>query len=65
MLSEQILPKVQYYAYVEITPEEHQSLWHEYEKVHARHPDRFSLQQLADAGDIYPVFRQLFERRIA
>lgn len=65
LLSEQILPLVQYYSYVEITPQDHQMLWYEYEKLQQAHPESFAMQQIADAGDIYPVFRQLFERKAA
>ncbi|WP_198962674.1 YeaH/YhbH family protein [Mangrovitalea sediminis] len=65
LLSEEILPKTQYYAYVEITPQDHQMLWYEYEKVQERYPNSFAIQQIADAGEIYPVFRQLFERKAA
>lgn len=65
LLSEQILPLVQYYSYVEITPQDHQMLWYEYEKLQQVHPESFAMQQIADAGDIYPVFRQLFERKAA
>lgn len=65
ILSEQILPLVQYYSYVEITPQDHQMLWYEYEKLQQAHPESFAMQQIANAGDIYPVFRQLFERKAA
>jgi uncharacterized sporulation protein YeaH/YhbH (DUF444 family) len=65
VLSQAILPLVQYYAYVEITPQDHQMLWYEYEKVMEQNPDSFAMQQIADPGDIYPVFRQLFERKAA
>ncbi len=65
ILSEQILPQVQYYSYVEITPQDHQMLWYEYEKVMAENPDSFAMQQIADPSEIYPVFRQLFERKAA
>ena len=62
---ENILPKVQYYSYVEITERNHQSLWHEYERVAERFPDYFAMQQIANAADIYPVFRELFARKEA
>lgn len=65
LLSDQILPLVQYYSYVEITPQDHQMLWYEYEKLQQAHPESFAMQQIASAGDIYPVFRQLFERKAA
>lgn len=65
LLAEQLLPQLQYYAYVEITPQAHQSLWHEYEKLSGRFSHCFAMQQIAEATDIYPVFRQLFERKAA
>lgn len=63
LLMEQLLPKMQYYSYIEITPREHQALWHEYEQVQARYPEAFAMQQIVDAGDIYPVFRELFQKK--
>ncbi len=65
ILAEQILPLVQYYSYVEITPQDHQMLWYEYEKILAQDPNSFAMQQISDPSDIYPVFRQLFERKAA
>ncbi len=63
LLAESILPHVQYYSYVEITERNHQSLWHEYERVAERFPDYFAMQQIATPADIYPVFRKLFARK--
>ena len=34
----QIVPFVRYYAYIEITPDRHQSLWEAYEEVKEQHP---------------------------
>ena len=65
LLKDAILPLVQYFAYVEITPQDHQMLWYEYEKIMEQAPNSFAMQQIADAGEIYPVFRQLFERKAA
>jgi len=62
MLTENILPVSQYYAYLEITPRQHQALWHEYAKVQSTHPEEFAMQQLVSAADIFPVFRELFQR---
>ncbi len=63
MLAEDILPLTQFYSYIEITPHEHQMLWHEYEKLTEAFKDRFSMQQIVDAGDIFPVFRKLFQKQ--
>ncbi|WP_250656994.1 YeaH/YhbH family protein [Alkalimarinus coralli] len=65
LLSEKILPMVQYYSYIEITPHEHQMLWHEYEKLSGQFEDSFAMQQIVDSGDIYPVFRKLFQKKNA
>ncbi|MCF6754864.1 MULTISPECIES: YeaH/YhbH family protein [Stutzerimonas stutzeri group] len=64
ILINQIMPFVQYFTYVEITPREHQALWYEYNQVAEAFADSFAQQQLVSAADIYPVFRELFQRRI-
>jgi len=63
MLHEEIMPFLQYYAYIEIgegTPIG--NLWREYEKVSETHPN-FVMQKLLDVNEIYPVFRKLFEKQ--
>ena len=65
LMIKKLMPRLQYYAYVEITPHAHQAVWEEYERVEAEFPDRFAMQQIVEAGDIYPVFRELFKRRIS
>lgn len=65
LLTRQILPLVQYFSYIEISSREHQALWHEYEKIQSQFQEAFAIQQIGDAGDIYPVFRELFQRRPA
>ena len=64
LMIRQLMPAMQYYCYVEITPREHQALWHEYEKISELFPDSFAQQQIVDASDIYPVFRKLFQKRM-
>src|SRR5690606_4345843 len=64
ILINQIMPFVQYFTYVEITPREHQALWYEYEQVSETFAQSFAQQQLVSAADIYPVFRELFQRRL-
>lgn len=63
VLRESLMPRLQYYTYVEITPHAHQALWEEYESVQAEFPERFAMRQIVESGDIYPVFRELFRRR--
>ena len=65
LLQEKILPYVQYYSYIEITPHEHQMLWHEMERLQSEFEDSFAMQQITDAAEIYPVFRELFQRKQA
>ena len=65
LLDEKIIPLVQYYAYIEITSAEAQNLWREYEKVRGAHAGRFAMQRIAGLPDIYPVFRELFHKRLA
>lgn len=64
ILAEDIMPWVQYYAYIEINNHEPHSLWMEYEKVAERWPT-FALQPIYGAADIYPVFRELFKKQSA
>lgn len=64
-LMQEILPLCQYYSYIEITPHDHQALWHTYEEVRTEYPDKFSLQHIIGVSDIYPVFRELFHKKVA
>jgi uncharacterized sporulation protein YeaH/YhbH (DUF444 family) len=64
LLVDGILPLTQYFAYVEIEAEEPQSLWHEYAQVKAASP-RFAMQRILSLEDIYPVFRELFRKKVA
>ena len=63
-LTTSLLPLVQYFAYVEVTEDGRLGLWDEYEKA-AAHFENFSMQQIGDLSDIYPVFRKLLARRAA
>jgi hypothetical protein len=64
LLTEQLLPLVRYYAYIEITQRPHQSLWLEYEKLLATF-NNFAIQPIRQVSDIYPVFRELFKKQAA
>lgn len=63
ILQQDILPLVQYFAYVEITAGQHQNLWHVYEQLRETYPQSFAMQHIMEASDIYPVFRKLFEKK--
>ncbi|TLM78164.1 YeaH/YhbH family protein [Microbulbifer harenosus] len=64
ILIDDIMPHVQYYSYVEITPRDHQALWDEYQSVAMAFPEHFAMEQIIDVKDIYPVFRQLFSQKV-
>jgi hypothetical protein len=64
ILDQQIMPLVQYFAYIEITVGEPQNLWREYEKVQTLHKN-FAMQHIEGLEDIYPVFRELFKKKLA
>lgn len=63
LLLQSLLPIVQYYAYVEISPGEDNALWQAYHSLLDQFPERFAMHQIAGANEIYPVFRELFERK--
>ena len=65
LMSDHLLPLCQYYSYIEITPHDHQALWRTYEEVHEAYPEKFSLQHIIGVEDIYPVFRELFHKKVA
>ncbi|MCX9573155.1 YeaH/YhbH family protein [Vibrio cholerae] len=64
LLSNKLLPYCQYYAYIEITRRSHQTLWHEYEKLQAS-SDNFAMKNIRSVEDIFPVFRELFQKENA
>lgn len=60
LLVEKLLPVVRYFAYIQVA-EENQNLWEEYDQLREGHPN-FAMQKIAEASDIYPVFRELFKK---
>lgn len=64
LLAEQLLPLLRYYAYIEITPRAHQSLWEHYQQLLASHSN-LAIQHIREVSDIYPVFRELFKKQAA
>lgn len=64
ILLNDLMPSMQYFAYVEIMPRIHQSLWESYLKVKEEYSN-FAMQTINELADIYPVFRELFKRKIA
>jgi hypothetical protein len=63
ILGQEILPSLQYFAYIEIAPQP-QNLWLEYQKLQAAHPGLFAVQRIVNGTDIYPVFHELFKKRV-
>jgi uncharacterized sporulation protein YeaH/YhbH (DUF444 family) len=71
LLAEDLLPKCQYYAYIEITDEREAeifstaegetALWKAYAPL-ARVNPQFALKRVTKAADIFPVFRELFAK---
>jgi uncharacterized sporulation protein YeaH/YhbH (DUF444 family) len=64
LLKDNIMPLVQYYAYIEIMPRHHQSLWEMYQQLQQQYPN-FAMENIDSMVDIYPVFRELFKRKAA
>ena len=64
-LIEQILPKCQYYAYVEITDRGDKPLWETYSGLTPAWDGTFAMQHITGPADIYPVFHELFKKQIA
>jgi uncharacterized sporulation protein YeaH/YhbH (DUF444 family) len=60
LLAERLLPLCRYYAYVQVAEEE-QNLWTEYSALLDSQP-HFAMRKAVQAGEIYPVFRDLFKR---
>ena len=62
ILTSAIMPRVQYYTYVEITDGPPQNLWEQYSEVATTHAN-FAMQKIVTPADIYPVFRELFKKQ--
>ncbi|MGI4812052.1 MAG: YeaH/YhbH family protein [Janthinobacterium lividum] len=60
-LTDSILPKCRYFSYIQVAPEE-QNLWVEYAQLLETHP-QFAMKKVDSPADIYPVFRELFEKQ--
>ncbi len=61
LLTETLLPKCRYFAYVQVAEEE-QNLWEEYVRVQEVQ-SHFAMRKVSEASEIYPVFRDLFKAR--
>jgi len=61
LLLEKILPKARFFSYIEITQRSHQTLWQHYQQVADVQP-HFAMRHIKTVDDIYPVFRDLFQK---
>jgi hypothetical protein len=64
LLRDDILPLSQYFAYIEVMPDDQSSsmdsvAWSGYAEIGASYP-QFAMRRVSSAGEIYPVFRELF-----
>lgn len=62
LLVNELLPRVQYYTYVEIDAAQPQSLWEQYELARGASPN-MALGRILGRADVYPVLRELFARK--
>jgi uncharacterized sporulation protein YeaH/YhbH (DUF444 family) len=60
LVTEQLLPLVRYFAYVQVAEAE-QNLWDEYAQIASEVP-HFAMRKVLQPSDIYPVFRELFKK---
>ncbi len=60
LLAARILPMARYFAYVQVVEEE-QNLWTEYQALLEGHAN-FAIRKATSADQIYPVFRNLFQK---
>lgn len=67
LMENAILPKCQYFTYVEVRNPmwgtEPSDLWPEYERLASNHPNMVT-SMVTDISEIYPTFRGLFEKRV-
>jgi uncharacterized sporulation protein YeaH/YhbH (DUF444 family) len=62
LIVKELLPRVQYYCYVEIDAAQPQSLWEQFELARAG-ARNLALGRIMTRGDVYPVLRELFARK--
>ncbi|MBL4786643.1 MAG: DUF444 family protein [Cohaesibacteraceae bacterium] len=72
-LNDDILPACQYYAYIEVYDQSDQqifninpsgsTLWRTYSAING-FDQKFALKRIGQPSDIYPVFRQLFAKKL-
>lgn len=60
-LSEQLLPQIRYFAYIEVPDQENRAspLAHAYQRITS---ERFAMKSVTARSQVYPVLRELFNR---
>ncbi len=64
LLVNHLLPKVQYFAYIEVNDGEPQNLWQNYAEARTAHAN-LALGRVKVRSDIYPVLHELFAKKSA
>jgi uncharacterized sporulation protein YeaH/YhbH (DUF444 family) len=62
LLVTELLPRVQYYCYIEIDAAQPQSLWEQFELARAG-SRKLAMGRIMTRADVYPVLRELFARK--
>lgn len=62
LLMQELLPRVQYYCYVEVDAEKPQVLWEHFESARAVSRN-LAMGRILNQADVYPVLRELFLRK--
>jgi uncharacterized sporulation protein YeaH/YhbH (DUF444 family) len=62
LLVSELLPRVQYYCYIEIDAAQPQSLWEQFELARAG-SRKLAMGRIMNRADVYPVLRELFARK--
>ncbi len=62
LMTQQILPAVQYFTYIEIGEQDPQELWRLYTELKGSFGDCFALSKVRNNSEIFPVFRELFKK---
>ena len=62
LLVRELLPRVQYYTYVEIDAAQPQSLWEQFELARGG-ARNLAMGRIMNRADVYPVLRDLFSRK--
>ncbi|MCX7203011.1 MAG: YeaH/YhbH family protein [Burkholderiales bacterium] len=62
LLLQELLPRVQYYCYVEVDAKHPQALWEHFESARAVSRN-LAMGRILNQADVYPVLRELFLRK--